>query len=73
LLTGPSIPENYTTHPQAEVLVFDHIGPEHIMGAAFNDSALKNQYIARFTGFQFVYIPGLFNGRQDYLHWKRNG
>ncbi|UTY57006.1 DarT ssDNA thymidine ADP-ribosyltransferase family protein [Massilia sp. erpn] len=67
------LPVDYPTHPQAEVLVFDDIEPARIVGVAFDDSALKNQYAAKYPDFDFRYIPRLFKYRQDYAHWKANG
>lgn len=67
------LPPDYPTHPQAEVLVFDRIEPAHIIGVAFDDSALKNQYAAQYAGFDFRYIPRFFKYRQDYAQWKANG
>ena len=68
-----NLPPEYPTHPQAEVLVFEHIGPESIIGAVFNDIAFRDQYLAKGTAYQFKYIPDLFKGRVDYMHWRRSG
>jgi hypothetical protein len=69
------IPSQYPTNPQAEVLVFDHIEPEYIVGAAFNDAALKRQYAAMVLPrpYEFLHFPGLFSARRDFEHWKPNG
>lgn len=65
------IPDTVPTHPQAEVLVFEPIGPEYILGAAFNTAALKDEWNAKGLGKQFLYIPNLFKPRLDYAHWKK--
>lgn len=65
------IPDSLTTHPQAEVLVFEPIGPEYILGAAFNTTGLKDDWNAKGLGKQFLHIPQLFSARLDYRHWKK--
>lgn len=60
-----------TTHPQAEVLVFEPIEPHYILGAAFNSNALKDEWNTKGLGKQFLYIPQLFSARLDWRHWKK--
>lgn len=69
------IPPQYPTNPQAEVLVFEHIAPEYIVGVAFNDAALRRQYAAMILPrpYEFLDAPRYFSARSDFQHWKANG
>ncbi len=69
------IPAHYPTNPQAEVLVFDHIGPEYIVGVAFDEAVLKRQYTAMVfpREYKFLHAPSYFSARRDFEHWKANG
>lgn len=64
------LPENYTTDPQAEILIKDKIPPEYIKKVYIND--LNNYYDAK----KFIIEDGLcfdsryFSPRLDYEHWK---
>ena len=54
------------THDQAEVLVFDVIEPEYIVGAAFNSQAAKAEYGPLFGDREVIKNPknkGLFGSR----------
>lgn len=68
-----NIPENYPSHPQAEVLVFDRISPEHILAAIFDDVGLKALHSAMNLPFGIIYNHSYFSARQDFNHWKANG
>lgn len=58
------------THPQAEVLVFDIIEPEYILGVAFNNLNDRNKYSDLIPPNMPVKVaPGLFSYRGDYEHW----
>lgn len=62
----------FPTNPQAEVLVFDRIEPELIVGVAFEEQSLVDEYAARYANVQMKKIKGLFQPRVDYSHWKRS-
>lgn len=67
------IPDNYPTHPQAEVLVFERIEPRYIHEVQFYnlESAqnwLNNQQAA-YTQ-EFYYGDHFFRPRQDYQVWS---
>lgn len=64
------LPKFYPTDPQAEVLVFDRIEPEFIIGAAFNSEDKVNIYKSRYSDFDFVQNSNLFSARVDYQVWK---
>jgi ssDNA thymidine ADP-ribosyltransferase, DarT len=65
------IPDSYTTHPQAEVLIFEPVEARYIIGAAFETVALKDAWSTKGAGKQFVHFPSFFRGRLDYAHWKK--
>jgi len=65
-----NIPPNLPTDPQAEVLVFDQIDPDLILGAAFTKSTTAQIYRDKYTGFQFISGTGLFNARHDHAYWR---
>jgi hypothetical protein len=64
------ISDGTPTNPQAEVLVFDPIDPELIVGIAFNRANLVEMYKAEAGGRVVKLIPGLFGPRVDFSHWK---
>jgi ssDNA thymidine ADP-ribosyltransferase, DarT len=66
------IPDSYPTNPQAEVLVFDPIGTENILGVAFEQDETVATYSQRYGArFRFARFPSLFRARGDYAAWKR--
>lgn len=64
------LPDDCTTDPQAEVMVFDQIEPKYILGVATRTKALQEALSARELGVQIVHIRALFSGRIDAEHWK---
>ncbi|KKO61049.1 hypothetical protein VM94_04819 [Janthinobacterium sp. KBS0711] len=68
-----AVPENYPTHPQAEILVFEPIPPQDIVAIIFNDQAVQRQYKAMNLQQQIVYNTTYFSARRDFDKWKANG
>ena len=71
-----SIPDSYTTNPQAEVLVLDVIEPKYFSSINFNEKLkIKNpnkisDIIKPFQSrFEFKINRDLFTYRKDYTHW----
>ena len=68
-----SIPENYPTHPQAEVLVFDSIPAQYIKTIHFwNETALE-QWRFNYAGTYFQTFSAdrqYFHARVDYKIWR---
>lgn len=63
-----------TTHPQAEVLVFDTIEPLLIKGVIFEYESIKNRYIHIIPNNVSIHVrKDYFEPRGDYAHWKNNG
>ena len=68
-----NIPNNYPTHPQAEVLVFDAISPEYIQSVHFYDLRTLEQWR---SSHQTIYSQKLnynqqyFVPRVDWAIWK---
>ncbi len=66
------IPQNYTTHPQAEVLVFDPIPTEYINAIHFWDATTLNNWRSNYTGtFADMFFDDreYFTYRRDYEVW----
>jgi hypothetical protein len=71
------IPDNYTTNPQAEVLVLEPIEKELIIDALVDSKErIRNiqnlaNTIRPFNGqYKFLHGKHYFDARQDYCHWK---
>lgn len=64
--------DSLPTNPQAEVLVFGRIEPEFVIGVAFDDQTLTEEYTVKFPNVQVKKIVRLFRPRIDYIHWKRS-
>lgn len=62
--------DHHTTDPQAEILVFDTIEPDYILGVAFNDPRQRDRYKSIYPTKQIKYIPNFFSPRHDYKYWK---
>ena len=62
-------PANYTTNPQAEVLVFDHIEKKHLVGVCMSDENMVNEWNAKELGIEFFVRPDLFRNRHDWNSW----
>jgi hypothetical protein len=75
LTTSPTrkelkIPDSCPTNPQAEILVFEDIKPEDIVGVAFNNSTTAEEYKKLYKDFQFIYHRAFFGPRLDYEFWR---
>jgi hypothetical protein len=60
------------TNPQAEVLVFGRIEPEFVIGVAFDQQAVVDEYKARYPDVLMKRMQKLFQPRIDYPHWRRS-
>ena len=68
-----SIPQNYPTHPQAEVLVFDRIPTEYINAIHFWDATILKQWRSNYTGTfsnKFFVDRKYFDARSDFEVWR---
>jgi hypothetical protein len=62
----------FTTHPQAEVLIFDKIEPSYIFGVAFENHSTMNKYQELIPNGKKVEVQKwLYGPRQDYAHWRK--
>lgn len=70
-----NIPDNYPTHPQAEVLVFKRIDPRYILSADFKNKDTAEAWYAANQNLvndrEIYYSDRYFRPRSDYQHWKR--
>ena len=69
-----SIPQNYPTHPQAEVLVFDTIPVQYIKAIHFWDADAQNQWLPSSTRTDYETSctdQQYFKPRSDYEVWRR--
>lgn len=65
------LPYNCTTNPQAEVLVFDRINLNDIIGVVFQSQQRADEYRSRYNREDFfIYHRGFFGPRKDYDHWR---
>lgn len=70
------IPENYPTHPQSEVLVFEPIPMQYITAIHFSDATTLNKWRSNYsTGFSYSSVTSVvnqqyFEPRQDYEKWR---
>ena len=72
-----SIPENYPTHPQAEILVFDTIPVEYIKKILFSNEAPLDQWLTdtkfsdnELSEYEFYTDKCSFSARRDYAKWR---
>lgn len=73
------IPDEYTTDPQAEILILGVVDPKYIIDinvneeSRVNDMASLQRLFQPFSGsFTFLHDESLFTYRSDYEHWKRH-
>lgn len=66
----PSLPSNYTTNPQAEVLIKDHINHNYIDSIITEKKEDRVAAIARNANVDYDYNTNLFNYRKDYQKWQ---
>ena len=65
------IAKNMTTNPQSEVLIFDNIELEYILGIIFENESDKEQYKKDIPKeIEFIVHDNLFKGRVDYEYWR---
>jgi hypothetical protein len=62
--------DSYPTNPQAEVLVFDVVEPQYILGAYCQTKERASELKEKYPAFQFSYKSFPFSYRRDYIHWK---
>lgn len=66
-----NIKDNYPTNPQAEVLVFDIIQPELILGVAFKSNEQLDRYKHLMPPTVKASVnPKLYSYRNDFEHWR---
>lgn len=73
------IPNNYTTDPQAEVLILTPVDPSYILSVNVNVkgrvkdmAAVEKLFKPYFYKFKFFHDASLFTYRKDYEHWRRS-
>lgn len=64
------ISDRAPTNPQAEVLVFDIIEPELIIGVLVENQVVANEAKKRYSKIDTQIVKGFFSPRKDYEHWK---
>ncbi|MGN7437588.1 MAG: DarT ssDNA thymidine ADP-ribosyltransferase family protein [Alcanivorax sp.] len=64
------IPDKYPTNPQAEVLVFDTIETDYILGVFCQSQTRANILKQQYTDFHFKVGRSAFRARTDYRHWQ---
>lgn len=62
--------DNTPTNPQAEVLVFGTVPPNHIRGILCPTKAMADSLAIEYPGFGFHHVPEAFLPRHDYQHWR---
>ena len=67
------LPDNYPTHPQAEILAFQPIAPGNIVAIIFDNPALKREFSALNLPQQILLDGNYFYPRRDSDKWKANG
>lgn len=73
------IPDEYTTDPQAEILILGAVDPDYIVNINVNgknkikDMAAMQRLFRPYSGdLKFLHDESLFTYRKDYEHWKRD-
>ena len=65
------IPPKFPTNPQAEVLVFDTIEPDYILGGYCETRTRSAELRERYPDYKFKKKTWPFSYRQDWGHWRR--
>lgn len=69
-----NIPENYTTDPQAEILVLEPVPVKYIKSVDFYNENIANSWLSAnqnlAQSFTFYYSDRFFRPRKDYEHWR---
>ncbi|MFZ3440345.1 DUF4433 domain-containing protein [Vibrio harveyi] len=63
------LPSEFPTDPQAEVLVFDTILPNDIVGVVLQSEAKVQELKPLYPSHHVVYHGNYFSARLDYQHW----
>ena len=61
--------DKYTTDPQAEVLVFDHIERKYILAVGAENKELVDELKKKCLNINIQCVNGLFKGRPDHQNW----
>jgi hypothetical protein len=64
------IPDRAPTNPQAEVLIFDIIKPELILGVVVEDQFMEKEVKRLCPEVDTEIHAGFFSARKDYEYWK---
>lgn len=64
-----NIPNNYTTNPQAEVLLFDSISIEDITCVYVNSSNALKYFSDKYPNIRIIKDNYYYSPRCDYMHW----
>jgi hypothetical protein len=64
-----NLPDNCPTNPQAEVLVFDIMEPQYIVGVITPTKIIETELKSKFPSFDFLYHRAHYSARKDYEHW----
>lgn len=65
-----SIPNQYPTNPQAEVLMLEGVPKDYIRGVFVLNTAKQHELQVQYPGLDVKVNAGYFRYRQDYAHWK---
>ncbi|VVE56307.1 hypothetical protein PCO31111_05112 [Pandoraea communis] len=65
------LPPQYTTHPQAEVLILENVPPAYIMTIAVQDEANRLRAVTLAPTAPISPAPQWFGARRDSAHWKK--
>ena len=68
--TKLGIPDNYSTNPQAEVLVMNGVPVEYIKSVVFKSQILRDRYAAKYPELKTSLNRDYWYGRSDNKHWK---
>jgi|GEM_PF-342429 len=73
------IPDEYTTDPQAEILILSSVDPDYIININVNSknkindmATMQRLFQPYIENFKFLHDESLFTYRKDYEHWKRD-
>ena len=66
------IPEDYSTDPQAEIIVCETIEAEYITAYAVSSAEHSQSMTRSFPGKNFQVVDKFFSPRKDYAYWQKN-
>lgn len=64
------IPDSYTTDPQAEVMIKNHV-PRRYIGAIAVERSLDTERLGQLPDIRVEVMPDLFRWRSDFEHWRQ--